>query len=588
MEENKLREENLTELMTKIEEAMNMTRDKQADIDEKQKALREETRIIVVEEGKVEIEDLKKAKAEFDEMTFNAFVNASREIKEIREESEKEYQDKLISTLERKKDIEEKLISMKKRDLTPEKLEMVEQTAKKALENASNEMEEFQNVHFERRKKLDDWEKQISSWALELGFEDKLTKQLVVIQNEKTAPTKPEPTEPVATKPTATESVAPVKLGERYNPLEDRDKVEMDEELLAKLAKASGINNLDDMRNKVINETKVYNEGEESIKLTPQQMLEDMAQDKGIIPYQIKRIDIYGDRYELVWGHGEWLNEDTKYKIGENGLDLDRKSEAKFKEFILAEFPESKKCINKLDVGIINVLYRNNRKDLCKSYIESVRTGKRQEDSVDIFYDISDARGFSREETVVSRNARKHKNIAEIEGKRKNIFRRTFDTVRNGLANFAVRVDRRLHPDRWNDEIKQLTDSMKLLLPDKKVVMKKEDKILKDNLKESSNIRDLVSKGNERKILEDLYERKRYPESEKDLKNHSKITMPETVQRQIKDATEKLKIDQEEVKDLSIRERMKVGVENRRIYKEIKNGKNDEEVEKTLEDSIEI
>ena len=77
MEKINLREENLKDLMEKIDEAMRITREKQTKIDEKQQELREETRIIVVEEGKVELEGLKQEKAEFDEMTFNSFINAS-------------------------------------------------------------------------------------------------------------------------------------------------------------------------------------------------------------------------------------------------------------------------------------------------------------------------------------------------------------------------------------------------------------------------------------------------------------------------------------------------------------------------------
>ena len=170
--------EYLTQLMENLEKAMELSRGKQENIDQKYQALREETRILMVDEGKVEIEELKAAKTEFDEMTVNSLVEANQKVKEAKEKSEKEYQDKLVETIKRRKEIEDKLKTMKERGLSPEKIQWADQSATKALENVNNEMKEFQEKHFEKYNKLATWENNIDGWAIELGCEEKLKEQL--------------------------------------------------------------------------------------------------------------------------------------------------------------------------------------------------------------------------------------------------------------------------------------------------------------------------------------------------------------------------------------------------------------------------
>ena len=62
MDEKKL--EALKTLMEKIHETMRISKEKQALIEEKEKKLYEETRIMMVEKGKAELEELKKEKKE--------------------------------------------------------------------------------------------------------------------------------------------------------------------------------------------------------------------------------------------------------------------------------------------------------------------------------------------------------------------------------------------------------------------------------------------------------------------------------------------------------------------------------------------
>ena len=82
-------------MMNKILEA-----EKQAIIDGKKVALREETRIIVVEEGKAEIVRLEAEKVEFDKMTENAIVRLRDEVEGLRQQIEEEYNAKLLKIME--------------------------------------------------------------------------------------------------------------------------------------------------------------------------------------------------------------------------------------------------------------------------------------------------------------------------------------------------------------------------------------------------------------------------------------------------------------------------------------------------------
>lgn len=181
-------QEELDDLMEKIDESMTMTRKQQKDLDKMEKAMMNESKPMKLESRKVEFTEKGQYKTEFDEMTKNALINAQKNIIVLREQTEKAYQDMLMKTVRKQKAIEEKLESMRDRDLTPEKLEFVENSARKAREAVNTEMFEFQKKHFEQRATLDNYEDSIKKYALELGVEKELNeinpKQVIEEFNE--------------------------------------------------------------------------------------------------------------------------------------------------------------------------------------------------------------------------------------------------------------------------------------------------------------------------------------------------------------------------------------------------------------------
>lgn len=204
-------QEELDDLMEKIDESMTMTRKQQKDLDKMEKAMMNESKPMKLESRKVEFTEKGQYKTEFDEMTKNALINAQKNIIVLREQTEKAYQDMLMKTVRKQKAIEEKLESMRDRDLTPEKLELVENSARKAREAVNTEMFEFQKKHFEQRATLDNYEDSIKKYALELGVEKELNeinpKQVIEEFNEtknkaeKAEPEKPEQDKPEQNKP---------------------------------------------------------------------------------------------------------------------------------------------------------------------------------------------------------------------------------------------------------------------------------------------------------------------------------------------------------------------------------------------------
>ena len=181
-------QEELDDLMGKIDESMTMTRKQQKDLDKMEKAMMNEAKPMKLESKKAEFTEKGQYKTEFDEMTKNALINAQKNIIVLREQTEKAYQDMLMKTVRKQKAIEEKLESMRDRDLTPEKLELVENSARKAREAVNTEMFEFQKKHFEQRATLDNYEDSIKKYALELGVEKELNeinpKQVIEEFNE--------------------------------------------------------------------------------------------------------------------------------------------------------------------------------------------------------------------------------------------------------------------------------------------------------------------------------------------------------------------------------------------------------------------
>ena len=197
MEEKNNNMSELVKLMHKTGRAMEMTREKQSSIDTLKSDIMEEVRPMMVEKMKEDIKLSENGKKEFDEMTKNAMIEAKTNILQIRETSEKEYQDKLIQFAQKTKRIEEKLASMKNKELPIEKMEMAEKAAKNALDKEKDEMKKFQDNHFIKRAKLDEFDRNISDWAIELGVKDE-------IDNVKLE-TEPKTTEPKTAEPKAAE-----------------------------------------------------------------------------------------------------------------------------------------------------------------------------------------------------------------------------------------------------------------------------------------------------------------------------------------------------------------------------------------------
>lgn len=189
MDRNKIDE--LTQLMLKLEQSMAMTREKQTMINNMKSNLMEETRPMYIEQNKIKIEEKENEKAEFDEMTTNGLIQAKAQIKRMREESEQEYQNKLLETLEKKKQIEKKLELIEEKGLTEEKLTMAKSSAEKALAKVNEEIKTYQEKHFNLRKKLNEMESDIDNYALELGVD------IEPLENEK----EPEEKKPEVKKP---------------------------------------------------------------------------------------------------------------------------------------------------------------------------------------------------------------------------------------------------------------------------------------------------------------------------------------------------------------------------------------------------
>ena len=178
MEKNEINYDGLKELIGKIDEAMTMSKQKQADIDLKSQGLLNETRPLIIDIGKEELKQMETDKKEFDEMTVNSLSFAMNQLYIIREDEEKAYQEMLMKTLERKNEVDEKLKSMKMKnslgELSSEKLEWAEKNANTATEKINSEIQEFQTQHFEKMTKLDEWEKSITQYSIDLNAEDRI------------------------------------------------------------------------------------------------------------------------------------------------------------------------------------------------------------------------------------------------------------------------------------------------------------------------------------------------------------------------------------------------------------------------------
>ena len=199
MEENKRRYDELSEYMKKIQESMQISNQRKEELDKLQQELNEETRIMMVDKEKEQIESKKLEKAEFDEMTVNAMVNAKKDILELKQDIEKEYIDKLLQMQSEEKEIESKFNRMQQRGLDKEKMDWAIQSRDKAITDLQNEKQKYQAEHENQMKNLQDWEMDIEKYAKGLDVLDKIDN--VRITAPASTPTTPvsTPTTPVST-----------------------------------------------------------------------------------------------------------------------------------------------------------------------------------------------------------------------------------------------------------------------------------------------------------------------------------------------------------------------------------------------------
>ncbi len=170
-------------LMDKILEAEKMSAEKQAVIDGKKADLREETRIIVVEEGKEEIARLEAERSEFDVMTQNAIARARTELEGLRTQIEEEYNAKLLKIMEGRSKIGNT-------DLSADAINEIENIIKRDTALLQKEV-------MEQRRYID-----MSSKDLELLFNPELIKDELAKPGEtKPGETKPDETKSGETKP---------------------------------------------------------------------------------------------------------------------------------------------------------------------------------------------------------------------------------------------------------------------------------------------------------------------------------------------------------------------------------------------------
>ncbi len=171
---NKENNESLSKYMEKIVEAMKQSKEKQDTIDYKTNQLREENRFVLVEDGKKEVSRLKQEKEEFDKMTIKALIYARKQVLLNKKNVEKEYQEMAEKVLKSQKEIEAKLRAFLSREITDEKREIVKESAKKSEMKLKEHMDKFQHLLMLKRAKLDEYEKNIEAFALQLGVEDKI------------------------------------------------------------------------------------------------------------------------------------------------------------------------------------------------------------------------------------------------------------------------------------------------------------------------------------------------------------------------------------------------------------------------------
>ena len=182
MEENKLSFNELEDLMPKIKEAMEQSKQKEEEIKNSEISLKEETRLGYYEEGKNKIEEMKAQKDEFDDMTKPHLNRAKLSVDKLKEEAIKDNNDKILLIYNKKQEAKRKHDSMVSKASSPEAVDKIDVAYNKALEKIAKEEEIYKAFNEDSMNKLNEWDTYIVDSLHELKMpiptESKKTEQV--------------------------------------------------------------------------------------------------------------------------------------------------------------------------------------------------------------------------------------------------------------------------------------------------------------------------------------------------------------------------------------------------------------------------
>lgn len=167
MEEQNMRD--IVKLMNKTKTAIEIVREKQSTINILEGIIENETRPLIAEKMKLDMEKAKEDKKDFDEMTTNSIINAKLTIQKLRNELEEEYKNKLLEKIDKQRKLEEKVNAMKMHETSSDRLLHIDEMAKKSAEKIEEETNEYSKKHFVKINKLNEFDQNLKDWSVELN-----------------------------------------------------------------------------------------------------------------------------------------------------------------------------------------------------------------------------------------------------------------------------------------------------------------------------------------------------------------------------------------------------------------------------------
>ena len=167
MEEQNMRD--IVKLMNKTKTAIEIVREKQSTINILEGIIENETRPLIAEKMKQDMEKAREDKKDFDEMTTNSIINAKLTIQKLRNELEEEYKNKLLEKIEKQRKLEEKVNAMKMHETSSDRLLHIDEMAKKSAEKIEEETNEYSKRHFVKINKLNEFDQNLKDWSVELN-----------------------------------------------------------------------------------------------------------------------------------------------------------------------------------------------------------------------------------------------------------------------------------------------------------------------------------------------------------------------------------------------------------------------------------